>query len=219
MRSVTGDLPHIPARLRDAAAAHATRLRRQVMSDDLFLLAVLELDAAEPARRALESEGITAERLLDDIHVERDGSPDEPAGLRYSPRCYTVQGRAEGFAGALGAGPITPAHVLLALLWDPESMSSHLLWRLGVDRARVIERLRELHVPLPAAALPRQQEIEWGQKVWFERDRVAVVLDHVRLHLPPQTRWGFNYEGDRAWAIAEAQVDLEDLVAGAPATQ
>jgi hypothetical protein len=33
--------------------------------------------------------------------------------------------------------------------------------------------------------------------------------------VPPGADWGFNYEGDRAWIMAETDVDAERLVAQA----
>ncbi|MDQ6806089.1 MAG: Clp protease N-terminal domain-containing protein [Actinomycetota bacterium] len=185
------------------------------MGDELFLLAMLELDAGQPARQGLELEDLTANRLLEEIRARSDGSAERPDGLTFSPACYTVQGRAQGFAAALGDGAMTPEHVLLALLWDPQSTSSQLLWRLGVERIRVLDHLRDLGVAVPSAVLPPQREIEWGEQVWFDRDEVRRVLDHVRLHLSPDTRWGFNYGDDRAWVRAEASVDLTALVDGA----
>ena len=65
------------------------------------------------------------------------------------------------------------------------------------------------------APLPLQQTIEYGERVWFERRQVSQVFDHLRLHLAPGTVWGFNYEGDRAWADAEASVDMERLIGAA----
>jgi hypothetical protein len=189
------------------------------MGDEFFLLGVLDLDAERPARRALESEGLNAVRLLEAIRASGDDSVAEPGWLTYSPACYLLFGRAQGFAAALGEGPMTPEHVLLALLWDPQSTSSRLLWRLGVQRGRVLERLRDLGVAVPSAPLPPQHEIEWGEPVWFDRDKVTSVLDHVRLHLPPDTKWGFNYKDDRAWVRAEASVELQTLVDGAIANK
>jgi hypothetical protein len=215
VRSVIGDLPPMPGRLLKAATAHAFRLRRAVMGDEFFLVGALQLDAQQPARRALESEGLNAKRLLGEIRASGDDSAAAPDWLTYSPACYLLLGRAQGFAAVLGEGPMTPEHVLLAVLWDPGSTSSHLLWRLGVDRGRVLERLRDLGVAVPSTALPPQREIEWGEQVWFDRDKVNSVLDHVRLHFPPDTRWGFNYENDRAWVRAEASVELRALVEGA----
>jgi hypothetical protein len=51
--------------------------------------------------------------------------------------------------------------------------------------------------------------------VWFDRTEVRSVVDYLRARIPPGTRWGFNYADDRAWAIAEAQVDLPALVSAA----
>lgn len=94
--------------------------------------------------------------------------------------------------------PGTQWATLLALLWDPVSMSSHGLWKLGVGRDRVLGRLREDGVPVPSSALPPQREIDTGERVWFARDKVSVVLERVREPLSPETHWGFNYEDDRA---------------------
>ena len=163
-------------------------------------------------RVAREAEGVTRERLFDRIRASGDEPAEKPRGVTYSPATYTIEGRAEGFAAVLGDGPITPEHVLLALLWDPVSMSSHSLWKLGVARERVLDRLREAGVRVPSAPLPPQREIDWGERVWFDRDKVTVVLDQVRLHLSPETSWGFNYEDDRAWVRAESSVDLQALV-------
>ena len=212
VKSVTGDLWHLPRRLGQAAAQHAIALGRDVMSDDLVLLALLELSADQPARRALEEAGVTRERVLDDIHQSADDVADRPEGVSYSPAMYTIQGRAEAFAAALGEGPIMPEDVLLALLWDPISRSSRCLWKLGVAREHVLERLRELDVRVPSAALPPQRDIEWGERVMFDRDNVRVVLEHVRLQLSPTTTWAFNYDDDQAWVIAESSVDLHALV-------
>jgi hypothetical protein len=63
--------------------------------------------------------------------------------------------------------------------------------------------------------LMSQREVEWGPRVWFDRADVRAVVDHLRAHIAPGTRWGFNYEGAGAWAIAEAAVDLDALVSAA----
>ncbi len=97
----------------------------------------------------------------------------------------------------------------------PTSHSSQILWRLGIKRERIVERLRELGARVPAAPLLLQETIEYGERVWFERRHVGQVLEHLRLHLPPSIVWGFDYEGDRAWAHAEAGVDMQRLVGAA----
>jgi hypothetical protein len=218
MRSVWGRCPELPVRVLDGVHRHACALGRTVASDDLFLLAMTELDDAQPARRALARCGIDSERLMPQIKVEGDGRLDPGQGLHFAPAYYLLLGRAQGFAATLGDGAITPEHVLLALLWDPGSVSSFLVWRLGTRRERIVERLQDLGVPTPPSALPRQREVDWGPRVWFDRVDVPFVINHLRARIPPGTRWGFNYEGHRAWAIAESSVDLDALVSAAKPT-
>ncbi|MEA2324275.1 MAG: Clp amino terminal domain, pathogenicity island component [Solirubrobacteraceae bacterium] len=213
MASVWGRCPALPKRILDGVFARAFALGRPIADDDLFLLAIAELDEAQPARRALAAEGIDAQRLLSSIRVGGDGPLAQ--SLTFAPAYYKLEGRAQAFAATLGDGRITPEHVLLALLWDPGNRSSQLVWRLGAGRERIVERLRELGIPAPAAPLPPQRQIEWGPRVWFDRADVRRVTDHLRAHIPPGTRWGTNWEGDRVWVIAESTVDLDALVRGA----
>jgi hypothetical protein len=217
MTSVWGRAPTLPFAILDSVATHARALGRTVADDDLFLVALTCLDKRRPARRVLAAEGIDSRRLLALIKVGEDAALDPPAALTFAPAYYALEGRAQGFAAALGDGGITPEHVLLGLVWDPGSRSSYLVWRLGTSRERIIERLSDLGIPTPDAPLPRQREVEWGERVWFDRADVRKVVDHLRTHVPPGTRWGFNYEGHRAWAIAESSVDLDVLVSAAQA--
>lgn len=216
VRTIRGEHRLPPRAVGDAVFALARQLGRAVAGDGLFLVAVAGLDGDPPARRALEAEGLSAERLLGEVRTGGDGPPDGEfftAGLQYTYTYSWTSGWADGFAAAAsGDGTITPEHVLLALLWDPMSQSSQLLWNLGVAREAVVERLRELGVTVPRAPLPRQYEVEMGERVWFGRDQVTAVIRHVPRRLPPGAHFGFNYDGDRAWAWAEASVDLEALV-------
>jgi hypothetical protein len=215
MKSPWGQRPLLPREVHEGVVSAAKRLGRQVASDDLFLLAIAELPGDSAARQALGAEGVDAERLLAVIRTGGDGPSELEGGLTYAPAFYSMQGRAEGFAAALGVGSIAPEHVLVALLWDPMSASSQLLWRIGVSRDRIVDRLHDFGVSVPPAPLPAQREIEVGERVWFERRDVRSVLDYLRGHIPPGTAWGFNYEGDRAWVHAEAAVDVEALVSQA----
>ena len=205
----------LPAAVQRIVYDVAVELGRQVAGDDLFLLALARLDPPSPAGHALEAAGATADVLVAQIRTGGDGVPSHGDGLMYSPAYYGMCGRAAAFAAALGDGTITPEDLLLALLWDGNSSSSQLLWRLGVGRERVVDELRARGVVVPGAPLPPQREVEFGEDVWFDRDQVGAVIDHVRLRLPPETYWGFNYEGDRAYVSSEASVDLEALVAEA----
>jgi hypothetical protein len=69
--------------------------------------------------------------------------------------------------------------------------------------------VRTGHLPAP---LPAQGAVDFEERVWFDREQVPAVVDHLRLQTAPGTEWGFNYNGERAWAIAEAGVNLSALV-------
>jgi catechol 2,3-dioxygenase-like lactoylglutathione lyase family enzyme len=201
--------------LHGAVFEMAKALHRQVASDELFLLALTELDPSTPARRALEAAGITADRLRPLVRTEGDETAPAPDHLGYSPAYYSMLGRVDAFAACLGDGRVTPEHVLLALLWDADSQSSQLLHHLGVSAGAVVDRLGNLGVPVPASRPPEHEPVPFGEEVWFDRDQVEKVVDLLRLRLGPGTHWGFNYEGDRAYAVAEVGVDLAALVAEA----
>jgi hypothetical protein len=214
VRSVWGEHPQLPAPVLAWAAQYASELGRDVASDDLFLLALAGLDETCPARQALNDAGVDADRLRAQIRKPGD-APRDARGLVFPPSFYWMNGRAEAFAATLGDGTIAPEHVLLALIWDPTSMTSTLLWEMGVSRERIVESLAALGVAVPTASLPAARELEMGERVWFGRDQVGRVIEHVGRHLPPGTRWGFNFDDDRAWAWAEADIDLDALVRAA----
>lgn len=212
MGSPIGRGEQIPMAIFRGAAEHAGRLGYPVASDDLFLLAIAELPKGTPARQVLESEGLNAERVATEISALARSIPAGSRGLLFPPAFNSMAGRAEAFAASLGDGPITPEHVLMALIWDPSSHSSQLLWRLGVSREDIVDRLRSRGVAVPRAPIPLQVEVEMGERVWIERDDLQRVIS--KLHLPPDAHFGFNYEGERAWVIAEESVDLRSLVDG-----
>jgi hypothetical protein len=196
-----------------AVSEHAEQLGRTVASDDLFLLALSDLPDEGPATRALAKLGVNSETLLPHIRTTGDGnSRPVGQGLTFSPAYYTFDGLAHGFSASLGDGQILPEHVLLAILWTGRSQSLAALRALGVSREAIVRELSQLGVPVPQSSLPPLVEVDWGERVWFERDQTRRVLDHVRLHLGPHTRWGFNYDGDRAWVHAERSIDVEALV-------
>ncbi len=208
----TGSGEHIPMAIFRGVAEHARRMGYPVASDDLFLLAVAELTEGTLAREVLESEGINAERLVTEISSVARPMPEGSGGLLYPPAYNSMAGRAEAFAASLGDGPISPEHVLMALIWDPSSLSSQLLWRLGVSREEIIDGLRSRGVAIPPASIPPQVEVEMGERIWIDRDDLQDVI--AGLHLPPDAHFGFNYENHRAWVWAEASVDLRSLVDG-----
>jgi hypothetical protein len=217
-RSIAGHAPQLPKEIHRLVFSIAERLGRNVAGDDLFLVAILELPPGSPAKAALEVEGVDAGKALEEVRTTGDLDSDSFEGLVFPPAFNAVLGRAQAFAATLGDGTITPEHVLLALLWDPSNLASQLVWRLGVPRERVVASLASMSVTVPTTPIPAQHEIEVGERVWFDRSRVRDVIGLLGRRIDPGTHWSFNYEGERAWAVAEDHVDLEALVAEALAT-
>ena len=78
----------MPARIHDLVRLRAQGLGREVAADDLFLLALTELDEADPAGRALAAEDVSAERVLPGIRTSGDGPIAAPAGLTFAAPAY-----------------------------------------------------------------------------------------------------------------------------------
>jgi catechol 2,3-dioxygenase-like lactoylglutathione lyase family enzyme len=215
VRTVRAEWRGLPAAVQERATDIGVELHRHVLGDDLFLLALTQLPAGTPAREVLEAEGVTADIVLARIRTRGDGGRSAKFGMTYAPACYLMHGRADAFAAALGDGTITPEHVLLAMIWDGGGTASQMLWHLGARREALVEGLRARGVPVPATPVPAQREVDLGERVWFDRDQVQTVIDKLRATVPPGTQWGFNYDGDRAFAFTESSVDLAALVAEA----
>lgn len=219
METFVGDIPGISRTLLDAVVQAAAELGRDVLSDDLFLLALARLDVTEPARRVLAAEGVDVQRLLPELRAGSDGSAEAVGDFRFPPAHYMMLGRAQGFAAALGDGRVLAQHVLLAAIWDPMSASSHVVRRLGAQRERIVARLQELGALVPAAAPPAERPVEFGEPVGFRREDTSKVIQHARRSLPAGTEWTVGGDDERGWIRAEAHVDVEPLVLAATAPE
>ncbi|MCA1845599.1 MAG: Clp protease N-terminal domain-containing protein [Actinobacteria bacterium] len=107
-----------------AAFAEAKRLGHSWVGPEHGLLAILQGDPADVARRAVEEAGLDSEQF-ERFYVERVARSDqkpkrdpEREGISPNPAWYGVVGRAEGFASTLGTGEVRPLDLLVALLWD-----------------------------------------------------------------------------------------------------
>ncbi len=203
-----------------AAADEAQRLGHHWMGPEHGLLAILRGDADDTARRALEEAGLDAARF-EEAYLDRlersDPQPrreTEQQGVQPNPAWYRAEGRAEGFAHALGTGRVSSVDFLLSLLWDDREWLR--VRDLDISRDTVVEGLARRGVTLPAAPLP-ELEKPWGNtvRVDFPSSALdAVIALLVERHPPgPGPRWGFNHDGaERAWAFAEEGIDLQALV-------
>lgn len=150
--------------------------------------------------------------MASEISTRVVAMPVESSGLAFPPAYNLMAGRPEAFAASVGDGPISSEHVLIALIWDPSSLSSQLLWRLGVSREAIIEGLHSRGIAVPRAPIPPQVEVEMGERIWIDRHDLDRVIAEVPKRLAPESHFGFNYEDDRAWVVAEASIDLRSIV-------
>lgn len=131
------------------ATGEAKQLGHHWLGCEHLLLGLL---ADEPGTvgRVLSGHGVTLEAARQET-VGIVGSPGEPgpeAGLKFTPRATVVSRLAEVEAERLGEPEPGPAHILLALMTEGESVALRVLRRLGVDLVQLrAELLDALQVP------------------------------------------------------------------------
>jgi hypothetical protein len=108
---------------------------------------------------------------------------------------------------------VEPEHLLLGLLWEPQSVQTGMLRDVGTSRAEVQHALGRFDVYVPPVDLPLEDRRPWGERVWVPADQFPLVLSNVLARLPKGSRFGFNFTADgRAWVQAGAGVDLQAIV-------
>jgi hypothetical protein len=172
------------------------------------LLALLRREDCDAAR-ILRDLGMDAADLESNL-TSRDLDPDaDEASITFPPIMYTLKGRVEAFAGALGDGHPTPEHALLALMWDTHPVVGSVA---GTDvRPSVLERLAAAGHALPHIEPPPLAPA-WTQRVVLDDARDAdVVLKHlVNIDLEGWG-WNVNKRGTR-WFVAPPHIDLLALI-------
>ncbi|MGH9008395.1 MAG: Clp protease N-terminal domain-containing protein [Acidimicrobiia bacterium] len=199
-------------------ADEATRLGQHWMGPEHTLLGIVRGDPEDLARRALEQAGVDAamvEGWITKMDTAAPGAKTEgQSGVKPNPRWYTIEGRAEGVAVALGAERAGTVHFLLALLWDQRRW--HLTEEPGVSREAIVGALAEFGVMLPAAPLPElERKLNFTQYVEFPRGKASAVLEILAERHPAGSgpTFGFNYKDDEtAWVRAEDGIDLQGIV-------
>jgi hypothetical protein len=67
--------------------------------------------------------------------------------------------------------------------------------------------------PLPPSSAPTGQTDDGlGKPVFLTFDQLASVLDGLRKLLPPDARFSFNHDSEKAWIVAANGLDLHPLV-------
>jgi hypothetical protein len=67
--------------------------------------------------------------------------------------------------------------------------------------------------PLPPSSAPGgDADDSQGKPVFLTFDQLAAVLDGLRTLLPPDARFSFNHDSEKAWIVAANGLDLHPLV-------
>ena len=160
--------------LHELAWREAKRLRSTVIGPEEYLLAILHPEMSRSiAAQSLRDCGITREAIAELCRHHATNEID--GGPQLNPAGYRLVASAEGIAAGLGASQVTPEHVLLAFLWDPDR-SALQLKQFGSSREQVRARLAERGVDLPQPELPSPDPRRWGTKIDVPLDELWILL-------------------------------------------
>jgi hypothetical protein len=200
----------LPPSILTGVLSVARTLRRQLVTDDLLLIALADPESPSVGGPALRAEGATFASLMS---ASSRQPPREAEIVTFHPLVSQLVAWAYGFAVGTGSSSASADDLLVALLWHAESASSRLLREMGVERSKVLSRMRALGVRTPEAEVPpAKAAVDFGDSVWFPATELAAVLAYLRQHMPRFETLRFNTSGDRAWVAAAKDVPLKDLV-------
>ena len=195
-----------------AAWTEVRRLEQANSAPCHGLLALLRLDETDPVRRALEGAGFQPERVEAWVRQEAGGERNDWDGDTLG--WERVAGRAEAFSATLGNGESRPAHLLLALLWDPW-VWPWFYFHHGARPEDVLGALAE-HTPIPSGPLPELRHpnrIEGTQRLVCPRAVLDEVLRAVRERELPGVAYGWTLANDEhAWFVAPEGVPLQAII-------
>src|SRR5947208_7883936 len=101
-------------------------------------------------------------------------------GRSPNPATHRMLGRAEGIAAGPGVARPAAEHVLVAILWDPETTTASHLDGLGVTRGRVLDRLRDAGAVLPPADPPAAERRRWGERLGVPIEQLPALRAELR---------------------------------------
>jgi hypothetical protein len=190
--SETGRQPARPDLL--LAASLIAAAGGSASTDLLHLVAALADAGSTAVSRALAAGGLDRTRLSELVAGRRSGTPQVVSPI---PAVHHTLGVARGLALANGEDE-APAHVLLALLYEPSGHAASVWRRLDVDPARVRDHLAGDGITLPRAPLPVPPPPVARRTVTFDAGDLPAVLRAMLEAYPPGSalRWGWNRLGD-----------------------
>jgi hypothetical protein len=184
--------------------AAADELGDEKLGPEHFLIALLRIEGH--ARTALDACGVTDASLIAEIRRSGPKSdkppPPMPMPWRFqNAGASQTMARASGLSVGLGVD-FHLEHVLLAILWDPESWPARILEQLGGTPDRVLEELGRLGVALPKTPPPKARS--WEAPVRLSRDEFERRTAELRA---AGIQYGFNYAGEEMLLLVERPGD------------
>ncbi len=195
-----------------AALDEAQRRGHAVAHSIHVLLALIDASRPSIAGDALRSAGVDATTigtLAGCIYTTETAG--QPTATAAGADWHAISGRAEAFAAALGDGRVTAEHVLLGLVWPPDTLVAHALVACGTDRETILAGLRERGLVVPTAALP-PLPAPMTQAAVFPLAHLQAVT-RAMWERAPDLRWGIgNSHPDGVTVIAGEGTDLASIL-------
>ena len=174
-----------------------------------------------------KSMGVTKQAAQKRFVPKAEASTPEPTQgfARFTPRARQVVVIAQNSAHDAGNTEITPAHLLLALLADPEALATKLLHRQGVDAAAIRAavhlppRERDLRALIPFSG-PARKVLELTFREALRLGHNYIGTEHILLALLEAEDDGGALRGlglDKAAIETELASALQSITKGAPA--
>jgi Cysteine-rich CPCC/Clp amino terminal domain, pathogenicity island component len=194
------------------AAEEARARDHHWLGPEHFILAILGRPEDSAAAQALRASGVTYDAFSAEYErrLDRADRPErKSSGIGSTPAYHEIIGFAKGLAAGLGSEQVTGEHVLLAVLWEPETGGADLLETIGAEREDVLARLVELRVDVPRQPLPRRRERRrYGERFYVPLDQLEAIRAELAAYLP--ISW--NVEEGRGWVSGPEGVDLSDYI-------
>lgn len=152
------------------------------------VLAILSGPEEDPARTALEAQGVTHDRLFDLLAGTDSWPPSRPydGPIGTNPAWHDVMGWAKGFAAARG-DRLTSADVLLGAVYSDSSITST-LGLLGVIGEDLVGTLAQNGCPVPAMPPSPMRGVVSSKRAGFAREHLSAVLERLKKSTRPKRR-------------------------------
>jgi ATP-dependent Clp protease ATP-binding subunit ClpC len=191
-----------------SAREAATEFGHATWSTHHILLALTRLGGTDSGGSALSELGVGEADVR--ASIERYFPPDSGAGHSEPHAALVVHElmtHAHWLAAYRRSQVVETEDLLLALLWDQDSISAQALGELGVSFEDAYRTLTGDEAPPEIRPAPSKRG-DYGEAVYVSKNEMEVVLRRLHEFLPPKATYAFNFDDKQAWFWAEKDVNL-----------